>query len=70
MTHVQDRLRNKIKHLQSQIKTMEKNIPKVQKEIDTSNDKFRKMEGQALINRMNKAIEGSKKDIKLMEIQL
>ncbi len=69
-THTQDRFRRKIQHLKSQIKTMEKQKPQVQKVIDTDPDKFRKMQGQALLNRINKAIEGYKKDIKLMEIQI
>ena len=49
---------------------MEKQKPQVQKVINTDPNKFRKMEGQALLNRINKAIEGSKKDIKLMEMQI
>ena len=69
-THTQDRFKRKIQHLKLQIKTMEKQKPQVQKVINTDPDKFRKMEGQALLNRINKAIEGSKKDIKLMEMQI
>ena len=69
-THTQDRFKRKIQHLKLQIKTMEKQKPQVQKVINTDPNKFRKMEGQALLNRINKAIEGSKKDIKLMEMQI
>ncbi len=71
MTHAQDRLKYKIEHLESQIKTLEKQRPQVQKEVDSPNsDKLRKAQGRSFLNRINDAIEESKKDIRLMKLQL
>ena len=74
MTHVQDRLRSKIKHLQFQIKRLE--VQKIELQIDMDKQtssisgKLRKAEGQTLMDRVDKAIKGSKEDVRLMEMQL
>jgi len=74
LTHVQDRLRKTIKHKQSQIKQFKKDMPRVQKEIDEETNsiagQLRKAEGKILIERMVNAIKDTRRDIKLLEMQL
>lgn len=71
MTHAQDRMRAKVTKLKYQIKTLEKQKPQVQAEIDkTPKKSLRYAQGKLLLERINKAIESSQKDIKLLELQI
>ena len=71
MTHAQDRLRRKIQHQELSIKKMERQVPQLKEVIaDPNSNKSRKIQGQALLDKVNRAIETTKKEIKLMEMQI
>ncbi len=74
MTRTQDRFRRKIKHFQSQVKILKRQKVELQADMDKQTSsisgKIRKAEGKMLMARIDKAIIGSQKDIKLLEMQL